>query len=152
MEIMAVVEIVGKLGPLIVAGLVAYIGWRQWRTSHEKLKLDLHQKRFEIWEGLQAARTALELDGKLTDDARVQLVKACRETKFFFEGKRINELADQLWKEGWTAYTKWHSANRSTDPDRRMQRWEEYEAASAAFLVAHDEWTKLALKRMQIRH
>lgn len=147
-----ILEVLGNLGPLIVAIMVAYIAWRQWRTSHEKLKLDLHQKRFEIWEGFEAVRAALQIEGHISDEVRIRLAQASRETKFFFDDKRINELADELWMQGWTSYTCWYSSNRAKDEGVRALRYDEYETANDAYLKAHKEWTELALEQMRIRH
>jgi hypothetical protein len=48
------VQLVQALGPTVVAVIAAfiagYIAWRQWRTAHDKLSLDLFEKRFAVYE------------------------------------------------------------------------------------------------------
>jgi hypothetical protein len=38
----------------IIAAFVAYIGWLQWRTAEEKVRLDLFDRRFALYDELRA--------------------------------------------------------------------------------------------------
>jgi len=40
---------VSALGTPIIAGLVGLIAYRQWRTARDRLKLDLFDRRFEVY-------------------------------------------------------------------------------------------------------
>jgi hypothetical protein len=39
----------------IVAACVAFIAWLQWRTAEEKVRLDLFDRRFAVYDELRAA-------------------------------------------------------------------------------------------------
>ena len=42
-----------QLVTTLVLGLIAaYIAWRQWRTSHDRLILDLFERRFQVFQEL----------------------------------------------------------------------------------------------------
>ncbi|MGB3417590.1 MAG: hypothetical protein WBA36_13020 [Mesorhizobium sp.] len=50
--------LISAVGTLIVAIAVAFIAYRQWRVAHEKLILDLFDKRFAVYsEAREAVRT-----------------------------------------------------------------------------------------------
>ena len=74
-----------------LAGLMAAMaGFLTWRVAHQKLKLDLYDKRFAIYEA--ALDFYLLKDGHLDsgDPKRVEdihrtFIRACREAKFLFD-------------------------------------------------------------------
>lgn len=43
------------IGSLVLAAIVAYVAWRQWRTAHNKLALDLFDKRYAVYQRLNEA-------------------------------------------------------------------------------------------------
>jgi hypothetical protein len=44
------IDYIAALTPIVVALFVAYIAYRQWRIAREKLRLDLYNRRFTIFE------------------------------------------------------------------------------------------------------
>lgn len=44
------VQFLGALAPAVIAGIVGYVAYRQWRTAQERLKLDLFDRRWSIYE------------------------------------------------------------------------------------------------------
>jgi len=75
------------LGPLVVAGIVAYIGYRQYRTNVDKLRLDLYDRRFSIYlAALDYYYALTELDPTSAEyvSAGRQFIKAIRESRFLF--------------------------------------------------------------------
>jgi hypothetical protein len=64
-------DILKALTPLIIGLLAAYIAYQQWRTNHRKLKLDLFDRRFKVY---QAARQLLAITetGGATDEMTVR--------------------------------------------------------------------------------
>jgi len=42
-------EIAGIVSSTVIAGIVAYIAYKQYRIEHQKLKLDLYDRRFKVY-------------------------------------------------------------------------------------------------------
>ncbi|MGD0137401.1 MAG: hypothetical protein ABSD28_00870 [Tepidisphaeraceae bacterium] len=64
-------DVLKALTPLVIGLLAAYIAYQQWRTNHRKLKLDLFDRRYKVY---QAARQLLNVTetGGATDDVTVR--------------------------------------------------------------------------------
>jgi len=68
---------------------VAYIGWQQWRTSRDKLRLDLYNKRFDVYSKTISFYQALcdyraaEVDGRLAS-SHIDFIKVKLESQFLF--------------------------------------------------------------------
>lgn len=93
-------KIVAALGPLFTASatlfvgmVVAVIAYRQWRTAHEKVILDLFDRRMTIHEAFRDAMTDyLSSDGNLVGSKiRFRLQRIWSEARFLF-GKEVPEF------------------------------------------------------------
>src|SRR5208282_4349068 len=70
---------------VLVAAFVAAITWHQWRINREKLRLDLYQRRFEIYLRVLDFHMALwQQDEPKLDVLHVTFMKAFWESKFLF--------------------------------------------------------------------
>jgi hypothetical protein len=70
---------------VLVAAFVAAITWFQWKTNREKLRLDLYQRRFEIYLRVLDFHVALwQQDEPKLDVLHVPFMKASWESKFLF--------------------------------------------------------------------
>jgi len=50
---------IAQLVTTLVLGLIAaYIAWRQWRTAHDRLILDLFERRFQVFQELMPTVSA----------------------------------------------------------------------------------------------
>lgn len=73
---------------VLVAAFVAAITWLQWWTNREKLRLDLFQRRFEIYLRVLDFHMALwQQDEPKLDMLHVPFMKAFWESKFLFPKK-----------------------------------------------------------------
>lgn len=82
---------VQALGPTIVAitaALIAgYIAWRQWRTAHDRLKMDMYEKRFAAYDATKRLLNITQLQGQITQDDLDAFRVAIRGREFLFDGK-----------------------------------------------------------------
>jgi hypothetical protein len=69
----------------LIAGIVAWTGYQQHRLAKEKLKLDLFEKRFSVYKGVQIFLSQIMQEGKLNLDSLWELQKATQEAEFLFE-------------------------------------------------------------------
>jgi hypothetical protein len=79
-----------KSGPAVVTALVAIcvavIAYRQWRTARERLRLDLYNRRFEIYSKVLDFSQALSMWHGTPEQMalRAPFIKAFRESRFLF--------------------------------------------------------------------
>jgi hypothetical protein len=80
------VEIIRAVGPTIVAIIAAaialVIGWRQWRTSHDKLKFDLFERRYVVYEATQKLIWGTLAKGRLDEDSLHYSMSEAKEWNF----------------------------------------------------------------------
>lgn len=81
------------LTPLIAA-LAVYIAWQQSRTSTSKLKLDLFDRRFAIYEAASDFLGTMR-SGKISGQALFDFLRKTSQARFLLNG----EIADYFYEE-----------------------------------------------------
>jgi hypothetical protein len=80
-----------KVLTVVIAAIALYIARRQWLTSREKLRLDLYEKRFAVYENTLALYRMLISETDLTEkekaDIQNNFIKSYRESQFLFSEK-----------------------------------------------------------------
>ena len=75
--------LLSKLSLPIIAIASVFIAWQQYSANREKLKLELYDRRFIIYDLIvQSIHTALYGLGEFEEDERVQLYTAYNEARF----------------------------------------------------------------------
>lgn len=69
----------------LIAGIVAWTGYQQHRLAKEKLKLDLFEKRFSVYKGIQAFLSQIMQEGKFDKTGLLEFYKSTQESDFLFE-------------------------------------------------------------------
>lgn len=86
MSVAAVTSIVTSVATVCIAGFVAFIGFHQWRISKDKLRLDLFNRRFDIY--LRVLDYFIGLSGTHNTPGPPKelepFIKAVRESRFMF--------------------------------------------------------------------
>ena len=123
----------------MIALFVAYIAWQQHRTNKQKLKLDLFDRRFEVYE---ATKKYLAKIGAKDDVTRDDLVNFNIETNksYFLFGNDIQEYLNELHSKGVIL----HSLNKKLRTDKLSQdeREEVIEKEGKNFEWLTDQLTK----------
>lgn len=80
-----------------VAVLGSFIAYRQWRTAQNKLKFDLFDRRFAVYEASRDLLASVMTSGKAKDEEvfKFKFLSATREAKWLLN----NEVATYLEKE-----------------------------------------------------
>ena len=82
------------LSVLVVGGLGVYIAWRQWRTAHDKLKLELFDRRLAAYQRLNDAVAPIVRTGKVTvEDAR-RFAQAMYDMRYLFDKETEDRVRD----------------------------------------------------------
>ena len=76
--------------PVLISALVAWIARQQWRTNREKLRLDLYERRFAVYESTLAFYQALigggePIPSESFSAVQKSFVKSYRESQFLFK-------------------------------------------------------------------
>ncbi len=81
----------------VIAMLGAWIGWRQWVTTRDKLRLELFERRMEVHKALYETLGCLYVKGRLSSEEELRYLTGTSGAKWLF-GKEINEyLLKELW-------------------------------------------------------
>ncbi|MGO1073186.1 hypothetical protein [Lysobacter sp. CA199] len=82
---------------LLVACLAAWIAYRQYRTARNKLKLDLFDRRFLVYEAARKALTQAYGHGKLEPSQQFEYLSSVQAARWLF-GPEVQEyLETTLW-------------------------------------------------------
>jgi len=76
----------------MVAVLGIYIAFRQWKTAHEKLKLDLFEKRLAIYDQVTIALSRVLREGVVTTQDEADIFAGSTQSRWLLNA----ELADYL--------------------------------------------------------
>lgn len=89
-----------------IALAVSFIAYRQWRTAHSKIVLDLFEKRLEVYQKVRQAVSVVNTTGKISREAEVNLLEAINASEFLF-GNDVRKYLDEMW----TRFLKLNAAN-----------------------------------------
>lgn len=81
----------------VVAVLGSFIAYRQWRLAQNKLKLDLFDRRFKVYEAARDLLASIMTRGKADDDELLKYMIATREAKWLLGAEIAEYLNKQLY-------------------------------------------------------
>src|SRR5437867_5529435 len=80
--------------PLVIGIALAYIARQQWKTSHNKLKLDLFDRRFAVYEATRSFVGGITSDMEVEAGALHSFKHATAQTPFLFPQPLVDYLAE----------------------------------------------------------
>lgn len=92
-------EISNALLTPVIAFLAAYIAWRQWKTAQNRLKLDLFERRFSVYDATKGLIASIIQTGKATDENMFKFLAATKEAKWLFEDQIASYLDEKIWEK-----------------------------------------------------
>ena len=90
-------SVLQALSVLVIGGIGAYIAWRQWRTAHDKVKLDLFDRRLAAYQRLRDAVAPIAASGKVTLEDADQFARAMYDMRFLFD-KETETCVDEIYR------------------------------------------------------
>jgi len=81
----------------VVAVFGCIVTWRQYRIAQNKLKLDLFEKRFAVYNTARNMLGEIMIKGKLTDEGLYKYSAGIREAKWLMNDDVANYLSEELW-------------------------------------------------------
>jgi hypothetical protein len=89
------VEYSKALATPAVAILAIVIAVMQWRTAHQKIVLDLFERRMKIYSEIRAVIASIVSSGKLPNEKHFEFIRAIDGAKFLF-GLKVNRYLEEL--------------------------------------------------------
>src|SRR5687767_14193406 len=83
---------------IVVTGVGALIGYNQWRTAHQRVVLDLFDRRLEVFEEIEEAVKAVFYSGTVTPETFRTYVIGTSKARFLF-GASVNDYLADLQKD-----------------------------------------------------
>ena len=93
-----------------IAAFGIYIAWRQWLTAHDKLKLDLFDRRLEAYRGLRNAVAPVNGSGKVRNEDFDAFAQAMYDMHFLFS-KAMEREVEEIYQ----AMLKKHALDAQLD-------------------------------------
>jgi len=84
---------------LVFGSIIAY---RQWRIAQNKLKLDLFEKRFQVYDVARGFLSSIMTSGKVNDEDLNKFLPGTREAKWLLN----NDIATYFFEQIWTNAVK----------------------------------------------
>jgi UDP-N-acetyl-D-mannosaminuronate dehydrogenase len=91
-----VASVFNALGTVIVACVVTYIAYRQYKNEENKLKADLFRERFEIYETYRITISIIMQKEKIDIEEINRLVEA-NQKAFFLMGEEISKIGEDIY-------------------------------------------------------
>jgi hypothetical protein len=81
-------------GMFIIAVIVAYIALMQYKTNRDRLRLELYEKRFSVYEGLKDLLNKITISFVVTDEDLREFMIKTNEAEFLFEEDIVQYLKE----------------------------------------------------------
>jgi hypothetical protein len=92
-----------------------YVSWRQWRTNSQKLKYDLFEKRYAIYEAAVKFIASMMREGKPSQEAQNAFLMGAQGSRLLL-GREAEEYLHSLWVDA----VKWKCIRQSS-PTFRLE-------------------------------
>lgn len=89
------VEYSKALATPAIALLAIVVAIMQWRTAHQKVVLDLFERRMKVYSEIRAVIASVIGSGKLPNEKHFEFIRAIDGAKFLF-GRNVNRYLDEL--------------------------------------------------------
>jgi hypothetical protein len=86
------------IGTFVIAGIVAYIAWQQHKTSRDTLRLQLFEKRYEIYATLMNFMSRIVADAEPSVEDIMLLKAKTSDARFLFDDDVCQHITDAFEK------------------------------------------------------
>lgn len=86
---------------ILIAIIALYVAYQQWRTNRYKVKMDLFEKRIQVYEVIRQSLIDMLKHVDISKTNHEELKKAVRYSKFLFDDTIkdfIQDLDDKYWE------------------------------------------------------
>jgi len=112
--------------PFVLSAFLAYIAYQQLITNKNKLKLDLYNKRFEIYEDTLKLYHELDEENGSTKETMRKFISSKEASKFLFSNDpSIYNLLNEIHNESFKINACKKNSNNKTTNDELYERMRE---------------------------
>lgn len=83
----------GPITTLIVGLAVVFIAWQQWQVARSKLRLDLFDRRYKVYDATRKFLAGILRDATFTDSQLFEFYAGTSDTEFLFGSDVVDYLA-----------------------------------------------------------
>ena len=134
----------------LVAIIGAGIAYLQWRTAHQRVVLDLFDKRYSIWSKMREPIAEIVREGKVANDVEMRFLRARDGSEFLF-GKEVNDYLDKLYKAILDHRVAESALQYAKSEGERLKAGENRLAKFKVIADFFNEFPKLVAPYMQMR-
>lgn len=115
----ALVPVLSALLTPIIAIITAYIAYQQWRTNRNKLKLDLFDRRFVVYDAARNLIRDVLTQTHPSDEQLLAFRAKTGEASFLLNESIARYLTDEMWKKAAELNRLWSTMSNLADLDRQ---------------------------------
>ena len=129
MKIAALIaQYLSALGTIAIGAVVAYIAWRQYRTSHDRFRLDLFEKRYDVYRALMKFLRGLAPDTSKTGEQIMAFRADTNDARFLF-GPEVVDFLSEIYSKSWQYRRTIHRlSDRNPTDHEKYKQWANDEA------------------------
>jgi hypothetical protein len=84
----------GGIATLLVGLIVAYIAWQQWQVSHAKLRLDLFDRRYKVYDETRQFLGCIIREATFSDSQLFTFYGGTSDAEFLFDAEVVGYLKE----------------------------------------------------------
>lgn len=144
-------QYISAIGIPIIAALAAWIAFRQFQIARNKLKLELFDKRMEVYSAAREALSNIARQGDLTTEQQIQYLQGTGSARWLFGHEVSNYLDTTLWHKIVDLELHNTMSKDSEDPERSKHILERAETMKW-MIRQHKEFDALVESYLTLKH
>lgn len=116
-QFLEITTILSGLSTPLIGFIAAYVAWQQWKTSHQKLMLDLYDRRLKIYQEVVKVLSIVSREADISYEELASFRASVAEADFIF-GHDILSFIDEIYSRG----IRLHGANESINDANKLNR------------------------------
>ncbi|MDB4442832.1 hypothetical protein N9219_05375 [bacterium] len=122
------IDIIAALSPFVIGIAIAIVALFQWNTNRNRLKLELFERRYDVYTTTVKFINDVIIDRELIRPERLKDFKQATDKSYFlFKGKKINSALDKLHRKTNKLVAIIHERNQMLEtPEINEERRREY--------------------------
>lgn len=144
-------QYISAIGIPMIAALAAWIAFRQFHIARNKLKLDLFDKRMEVYGAVRDSLKSIAQQGNLTPEQQVQYLQGTRSARWLF-GPEVSEYIDKTLWHRIVDLELYHSMSKDHKEPDRSEYIKERAETMKWMIRQHEEFDALVEQYLTIRH
>lgn len=144
-------QYITAIGIPVIAALAAWIAFRQFQIARNRLKLDLFDRRMEVYSTVRESLSNIARQGNLPQEQQIQYLHGMRNARWLFGPEVYNYLDKTLWQKIVDLELHNTMSKDSEDPDRAKHIQERAETMKW-MIRQYKEFDELVEKYLMLRH